>query len=210
MRLAPEAVPYRIETERLVLRCWQPADAPDLADVAIGQQAWFAFAPWVAEVQTVEDALAFARASRGCFDLMRDFAFGLWSKAPARLLGGVQLHCADPQARRVTLDYWLRKDATGRGYARESVAAIVDVAICRVRASRVEILVAVDNAKSRALPVALGFHKDGVMREGLIVGGCLFDMVVYSLLARDYVARQKPPERERICNTSVGTLSRTG
>jgi RimJ/RimL family protein N-acetyltransferase len=209
-RLAPEAIPYCIETERLVLRCWQPADARDLADAAIGQQEWFAFAPWVAEVQTVEDALAFARASRGCFDLMRDFAFALWSKAPTRLLGGVQLHCADPHACRVTLDYWLRKDATGRGYAREGVAAILDVAIRLVRASRVEILVAVNNAKSRALPAALGFRKDGVMRESLMVGGRLLDMVVYSQLAKDYVARQAPPERERICVTSVGTLSRTG
>jgi hypothetical protein len=38
------------------------------------------------------------------------------------------------------------------------------------------------------LPVALGFHKEGVMRKTLVVDDRAFDMVVYSLLANEHVA----------------------
>ncbi len=185
-------MPYRIETERLALRCWDPADAADLADATVGQQEWFTFAPWVAKIQSVEDAYAFTRLARGLFDLMRDFAFAAWTRpettaeaAPARLVGGVQLHFADLHAGRVTIDYWLRRDATGHGYAREAAAALVDVALHRACAQRIEILVAVNNAKSRAVPAALGFHKEGVMRRSMPLADRHVDLVMYSLLDSD-------------------------
>jgi ribosomal-protein-serine acetyltransferase len=185
-------VPYRLETGRLLLRCWEPDDASEILNATLGQREWLTYAPWVGRLQSIEEAAAFTRASRGLFDLMRDFAFGAWEKGSApRLLGGVQLHSADAHLGRVTIDYWLRKDAIGHGFAREAVAAVVDLAFGAVGASRVEILVAVNNTRSRALPVALGFHKEGVMRHALVVDDKAVDMVVYGLLASDRVTR--PP-----------------
>jgi RimJ/RimL family protein N-acetyltransferase len=185
--LTPEAVPYRIETERLILRCWDLPDAAALAEATAGEREWFAFAPWVARIQSVEEALAYARASRGRFDLMRDFAFAAFLKSPARLVGGVQIHCADAQSARVSVDYWLRRDASGQGYAREAVAAVVDMIVRDLSAHRIEILVAVNHAKSRALATALGFHKEGVLRRTLIVDDRHLDMVVYGMLASEHI-----------------------
>ena len=193
--MRPEALPYSIETERLQLRCWDPADAGALAEATTGHQTWFSFAPWVAKIQSVDEALAFTRLSRGLFDLMQDFAFAVWSRSQGRLVGGAQLHVANPQTARVTIDYWLRPDAAGNGYAREAVAALLDVAFRRALAQRVEILVAVNNAKSRAVPTALGFHKEGVMRRSMPVDGRLLDVVMYGLLGNEYVtsARSEHP-----------------
>jgi RimJ/RimL family protein N-acetyltransferase len=196
-------VPYRIETERLLLRCWDPADAAELAHATIGEQDWFTFAPWVAKIQSLEEAQAFTRASRGLFDLMRDFAFSAWTREPRRLVGGAQLHFADTHARRVTVDYWLRRDAAGHGYAREAAAAVVDVALHRARAQRVEILVAVNNAKSRAVPAALGFHKEGVMRRSMLIGDRAVDLVMYALLETDHVTPSVAPAAVAAADTSV-------
>ncbi len=193
----PDAVPYRIDTPRLTLRCWDLRDARALAEVTVGHQQWFRFAPWAAKIQSIESALAFTRMARGSFDLMREFAFSLWSKSPERLLGGVDLHFANLAARRVTIDYWLRRDATGAGYAREGVTALLDVAVRSAQAARVEIIVAVNNAKSRALPAALGFRKEGVLRKALLVEDHPTDLVMYALLASEYVATPLPIPRER-------------
>src|SRR4051794_9877759 len=61
--------PYRIETERLVLRCWDPADS-DALDEAVAEsldelRPWM---PWAAD-PTVEPTHEVLRRFRAAFDL---------------------------------------------------------------------------------------------------------------------------------------------
>ncbi len=48
------------------------------------------------------------------------------------------------------------------------------------------------NASSVKLLESLGFKKDGVLREHHLFQGTRHDDFVYSILAREWAARQKP------------------
>jgi ribosomal-protein-serine acetyltransferase len=62
---------------------------------------------------------------------------------------------------------------------------LVDHALATWRLNRVEIVVATENRRSRAIPERLGFHEEGTLRQFQLVDGRYLDCVSYSMLATD-------------------------
>jgi RimJ/RimL family protein N-acetyltransferase len=126
--------PYRIETERLVVRCWEPRDAAPLTE-AIDESVehlspWM---PWVHhEPQTVDDRVELLRRFRGEFDLGTDFVYGILAPDDVRVVGGSGLHTRVGDAA-VEIGYWIRVSETRKGYASEAVAALTHAATLRRR-----------------------------------------------------------------------------
>ena len=62
--------PYRLASERLVVRCWQPVDAPLLDEaVASSIEHLQPRMPWVVrEPVTRQERVQYLRGARGCFD----------------------------------------------------------------------------------------------------------------------------------------------
>lgn len=84
---------YRIVTDRLVLRCWEPRDAPLLKAAIDASFAHLGEMPWIdAEPQTLEQKVALLRRFRGEFDLDEDYVYGVFDRAESRGLGGAGLH----------------------------------------------------------------------------------------------------------------------
>jgi RimJ/RimL family protein N-acetyltransferase len=160
--------PYRVVTERLVIRCWEPQDAPLLKDAIDSSleelREWM---PWAhAEPQPLEEKVALLRRFRGQFDLGQDFVYGILDADETEVVGGTGLH------RRVGDDafeigYWIRSSQAGSGFATEATAALTRVAfeICRV--DRVEIRVDPANERSAAIPSRLGFGGEALLRRRL-------------------------------------------
>jgi RimJ/RimL family protein N-acetyltransferase len=160
--------PYRVVTERLVIRCWEPRDAPLLKDAIDSSleelREWM---PWAhAEPQPLEDKVALLRRFRGQFDLGQDFVYGILGADESEVVGGTGLH------RRVGDDafeigYWIRSSQAGSGLATEATAALTRAAfeICRV--DRVEIRVDPANERSAAIPRRLGFGDEALLRRRL-------------------------------------------
>jgi ribosomal-protein-serine acetyltransferase len=67
-----------------------------------------------------------------------------------------------------------------------AVRALVDHAFGTWRLHRVEIRVAVDNARSRAIPERLGFKEAGLLSNAERIGERLIDQVVYAVLAVEW------------------------
>ena len=178
--------PYEIRTERLVLRCWEPRDAPAL-DIAVRAsldhlRAWM---PWAhAEPTTLDERVALLRRFRGAFDLGQDFVYGLFELDGETVVGGSGLHTRlDDDA--LEIGYWIRADATGRGLATEATAALTRVALELVGVGRVEIHVDPANAASIAIPRRLGFTEEGTLRRRLDPqpGAERRDAVVFTMFA---------------------------
>jgi ribosomal-protein-serine acetyltransferase len=55
--------------------------------------------------------------------------------------------------------------------------------------NRVVIQCAVDNVKSCAIPLRLGFTLEGVLRQSDMLNGQFLDMNVYALLRNEWLAR---------------------
>jgi RimJ/RimL family protein N-acetyltransferase len=85
---------YRIHTQRLVLRCWQPADAP-LLKAAIDANLEH-LRPWMLWAQHEptdrRGKIEHLRRCRGEFDLGQDFAYGMFARAETQVLGSTGLH----------------------------------------------------------------------------------------------------------------------
>ena len=149
---------YRIVTPRLVLRCWDPRDAPLLKDAIDSSldhlRPWM---PWARhEPQTLAQKVELLREFRGQFDLGADSIYGIFDAGEERVLGGTGLHPRIGPGG-LEIGYWIRADAAGRGIATESTAALTRVAFELAGVERVEIHCAAENLASAAIPQKLAY-----------------------------------------------------
>jgi RimJ/RimL family protein N-acetyltransferase len=160
--------PYRIETERLVIRCYEPRDArmlKEAVDSSIDHlRPWM---PWVRfEPQTIAEKVELLRSFRGQFDLGHDFIYGVFDRAESRLVGGSGLHTRVGDGA-FEIGYWVRSDEVGRGVATELTAVLTRVGFEIGEAQRIEIRVEPANERSLAIPRKLGYVDEGLMRRRL-------------------------------------------
>jgi RimJ/RimL family protein N-acetyltransferase len=179
---------YRIQTRRLIIRCWNPSDAPhekEAIDASIEHLLpWMPFA--ADEPQELQQKIDLLRAWRSNFDAGTDFLFGIFNPDETRVLGGTGLHPRIGPGG-LEIGYWIRKDAIGQGFATEVSAALTRVAFEVQACHRVEIHCDPRNVRSAAVPRKLGFTHEATLRERAPDHlGRWKDSMVWSLLARDY------------------------
>ena len=92
----------------------------------------------------------------------------------------------DWENRSTGLGYWLGAKLEGRGVMTDAVRELVDHALRVWMLNRVEIRVAAENQRSRAIPERLAFRQEGTLRQAERVGDRYLDAVVYSMLAADW------------------------
>jgi RimJ/RimL family protein N-acetyltransferase len=186
---------YRVETERLVMRCWSPADAPrlrralDEADAHL--RPWI---PWMSEEpRTLEQTAQRLRRERAEFDRDETYRYAIFTRDEATLLGSTGLFTrVGPRARET--GYWLHPDHCGKGYASEVTMAMTKIAFDVDGVDRVELRCQPDNAPSNRVPERLGFvHEATLRRAGLDSEGRLVDLQVWMLFADRY--RDTPSAR---------------
>ncbi len=159
-------VAYRVETARLVLRCYSPADAPARkAAVDVSRDHLLPYMGWAKEhPQPVEAHVALLRRFRGMFDLDQDRFYGVFDAAEQRVLGEVGL-LARAGIGAVELAYWVRADVAGQGFATEMAGAATRVCFEVLGLRRVDIQVDVGNDRSAAVARRLGFLFEGTLRQ---------------------------------------------
>ncbi|HET9221506.1 MAG TPA: GNAT family protein [Roseiflexaceae bacterium] len=190
MASTPSGPAYRIHTDRLVIRCWQPQDAP-LLQTAISQSVdhlrpWM---PWIAsEPEELQTKIERLRRFRGMFDLGQDFIYGIFNADETQVLGGTGLHTRiGADAREI--GYWMHKDYLNQGLATEASAALTRVAFEIDRVQRVEIHCDPSNVRSAAVPRKLGFTHDGTLRRRVpFLEEVPRDSMIWSMFADEYPA----------------------
>jgi RimJ/RimL family protein N-acetyltransferase len=181
--------PYRVVTERLVLRCWEPRDAPLLKDALDSSldhlRPWM---PWAnAEPQPLEEKVKLLRRFRGNFDLGQDFVYGIFSSNEVEVVGGTGLHTR-LGAGALEIGYWIRESRARAGFATEATATLARVAfeICGV--DRVEIRADPANEPSMGVPRKLDFAEEARLRRRLPAeeGGEPRDAIVFTLFRDEF------------------------
>jgi len=179
---------YRIETERLVLRCWHPQDAVLLTDAITASlehlRKWM---PWANdEPVSLEAMTKRLRQFRAMFDLDKDYIYAIFNKDETQVLGGSGLHTRlGDNAREI--GYWIHVDHINRGYATEVSAALTKIAFEIDGMDRVEIHCSPLNPASSAIPRKIGFvHEATLRRRGPVKNGTPVDSMIWSMHADDY------------------------
>lgn len=176
---------YRIQTERLVLRCYQPDDAPVLHQaIARSIDHLRPWLPWVQqEPRDLEARIALVRIFRGQFDMGLDYAFGIFDREEKELIGSTGLHTRIGKKAR-EIGYWVGVDHIGKGYATEAVSALVRTAFDIEGLTRLEIRCAPDNVRSQHVPEKLGFRMEGIIKRSL--DDNIVDTMIWSLEKKNY------------------------
>jgi RimJ/RimL family protein N-acetyltransferase len=133
--------------------------------------AWAQSAPF--SLAALEELLA---GSAVAFDAGEGWTFSIFDQAATRVLGAMGLQpgesalCALVGPDVVEIGYWLRADATGKGYATEATAGLIELAFTRLGAQRVAICHDPDNVASAGVPRRLGFRDFGTVTSEMLPG----------------------------------------
>ena len=178
---------YRIVTPRLVIRCYNPADAILLANsVTESLDHLLPWMPWAAaEPEPLSAKVERLRHMRASFDRNIDYVYGIFNPEETRLLGGSGLHARVGMGA-LEIGSWIHKDFINLGYATETSAALTRVAFEIHKVNRVEIHHSVENIRSAAIPRKLGFTCEATLRKRSFANGQSSDQMVWSLFAEDY------------------------
>jgi ribosomal-protein-serine acetyltransferase len=84
------------------------------------------------------------------------------------------------------IGYWLAAGHQGKGLMTKACRALIDYGFGTLGLRRIAIQCATGNTRSQAIPERLGFTREGVLREVMIVNGSPIDHAVYAMLARDW------------------------
>jgi ribosomal-protein-serine acetyltransferase len=167
------------------LRVLDEADAEELHRLVDANRRYLApRMPWASE-QTREAALEFIRLTRR--QVKENKGFQVAIVCDDQIIGVAGFHHVESTHRSGTIGYWLDEQHQGRGIMTRAVRALIDHAFRDWGLNRVEIRAATDNRRSRAIPERLGFREEGVLREAERIGDRYNDLVVYGMLASEWV-----------------------
>ena len=157
---------YRIETERLVIRCYNPSDA-QLLKTAIDEsldhlRPWM---PWASdEPEELQGKIDRLRRFRGEFDLNRNFVYGIFDLEEKLVIGGCGLH---PRIgfNALEIGYWIHANHIRKGYGTEMAAALTRIAFEVEKVKRVEIHCDPTNIGSASIPKKLGYTHEATLKN---------------------------------------------
>ena len=168
-RLAPPD----IQTDRLLLRCPQEQDGPELY-AAISEslpelQSWFA---WAADlILTPENSIVTAAYARERFLSAKELQFYIFADGEKTLLGVCGLVKPDWTKLSFEICYWLRTSFVGHGYMTEAVIAVTQFALKNLGARRVVARCDPANEKGIAVALRAGYvHEKTVTTESHHLG----------------------------------------
>ena len=188
MSEAHRTPPYRIETERTVLRCYNPADAQLLQEaITLSMDHLRPWMPWIKfEPEGVAAKAERLRAFRGRFDLDQDYIYGIFTPDESDLIGGTGLHTRIGEGA-LEIGYWISVNYVGQGYATEAGAALTKVAFEVSAIERMEIHCDPANMRSAAVPSKLGYIHEATLRHRAVTAdGEPRDSMVWTMLAEEY------------------------
>jgi len=180
---------YRIETERLVIRCYDPKDAQYLQkSIQESIEHLRPWLPWVkSEPEELKVKIERIRIFRAKFDLSEEYFFGVFDPRETELIGGIGLH---PRvgSNAFEIGYWINVNHVKKGYATEMTSALIKVAFEIENVNRVEIHCDPKNIKSAAIPKKLGYVYEATLRNRCEnIEGELIDSMIWSLQKDNYL-----------------------
>jgi RimJ/RimL family protein N-acetyltransferase len=103
-----------------------------------------------------------------------------------RFVGMINYHARQPWNRRLALGWILLPDCQGGGIMQEAAGAVLAHCFGALDAHRVEAEIEPDNIRSSRLAERLGFQREGLLRDRLLVAGQPRTMQMYALLRPDW------------------------
>jgi ribosomal-protein-serine acetyltransferase len=186
-----EKSPFHIAIDKdLEVRLLDDKDAAEMFSLIEGNREGLRqWLPWVDTTLTLEDSKLFiTRATDQFYSDAGYHCAILYRGRLAGVIGCVKLDLAN---RTCEIGYWLGEEYRGKGLMTTVCAAMLDYMFNTMMMNRAEIRCAIGNEKSTAIPVRLGFRKEGVIRQAAWLNDRFIDLAVYGMLADEWNEQKK-------------------
>ncbi len=170
-----------VETERLVLRAFEPEDAPAVErEVSRVEVARMMAVPHPYPKNAAEEWIATT-------DPGRDFAIVL--REGGEVVGAITIEPSQ-QHKRASLSYWCAVSCWGRGYATEAVCAIIQYGFGVLALNRLHAECHGDNPASRRVLEKAGMTFEGCLRQHSFRLGRFADKLQFGILRDEWLRSQ--------------------
>jgi [ribosomal protein S5]-alanine N-acetyltransferase len=167
----------RLETERLVLRPFEPGDAPVVErEVSRVEMARMLAVPHPYPADAASEWIATTKPGR-------DFAVVL--RKDGELIGAVSL-VRNEQHRRASLGYWCALSYWGHGYMTEAVRAVIGYGFEVLALNRIHAECHDDNPASRRVLEKAGMTLEGCLRQHSFRLGRVADKLQFGIVRDEW------------------------
>jgi len=177
-----------IVSERITLQRFTRRDATTL-DEAIRESLgdlnqWL---PWARMDYTSSDTTAFIRESIQAWKEERAWDYSIRANTdPKRHIGNISFWTVSKLGKIAEIGYWVRSGETRQGICTEAVGLLLDEIFESLGYHKIVLRIAVGNDASDRVAEKLGFTREGVLREELLIRGNWIDHSLWSLLDREH------------------------
>jgi ribosomal-protein-serine acetyltransferase len=166
----------------VILRAPVLADVPAIyAAVDESRPELATFMPWCTPSYSQANVAAFVENSAMDGQIGRAYEFGIFDLDGA-FLGNCGLNSINAENRFANLGYWIRSSRTGRGFATSAVLELASWGFANTALNRFEIVVALENRASQRVAERAGAHREGTLRQRLVLDGRSHDAAVFSIV----------------------------
>ncbi len=184
MKLEPQDYP---SDGVVLLRPYQMSDAAETHAMVLESiemlRPWMS---WAHNNYQIEEARTYIQAVQDGWEQDQFYNFVITSAMDGTLLGGCGLNNINLTYRLANLGYWVRQSRRGQGIAMRAARLVGRWGIQKLGLLRAEIVVAIGNTASLRVAAKCGAHREGVLRNRMIVGDQVYDAVMHSLTPQDF------------------------
>ena len=176
-----------IKTERLILRPFMLADAPEVQRLVSERDI---AATTINIPHPYEDGIAedWIKTHEQKFEQGESVSFAITHREQGFLIGAIGLDIEYPNGESRQLGYWIGKPYWNQGYCTEAARAVVKYGFDALHLNRIFARHFGSNPASGRVMQKTGMKYEGTMREAIKKWGRFEDMVCYAILKGEYNA----------------------
>jgi len=177
----------QLKDENILLRPFQFEDSEGLYQAV--RESLDDVKPWMSwahDSYSQGEADDFIRITRARWEERTLFAFAIIDAVNGDVLGGCSLSHKHPVYHFCNVGYWVRSSRHGQGIAGRAAKLAARYGFEHAGIIRGEVVMAVDNEKSRRVAEKIGAHYEGILLNRMVVGKAIYDAHMYSLLPSDF------------------------
>jgi RimJ/RimL family protein N-acetyltransferase len=177
----------RLQDEDVLLRPFQIEDLDSLYQAV--RESLIELKPWMSwahDGYSKEEAENFIKITRSRWEEKLLYAFAIVDTKNGDILGGCSLSNKHPVFHFCNVGYWVRTSHHGSGIAGCAAKLAARYGFEHAGIIRAEVVMALENVKSRRVAEKIDAHYEGVLHNRMVVGKAIYDAHMYSLLPSDF------------------------
>lgn len=181
-------IPSHLETERLILRPYQPGDGKQyFSQLKNNAEHLREHVDEVTTIENEEQAEIRIRELAADWVTRNRFVMGIWEKASNALVGQIWIEPKKWDVPLFEIGWFVQRDREGRGIVTEATKRCLTFLFEDLHAHKVEVRARETNVKSMKVAERCGFVREGFLRDNARIGDKKWvGLLCYGMLKGEY------------------------